>query len=58
VSETAMLLGISRALAYRLVKNGRIRHIRFGRRIVVPYSAIQELVDGTLAPQNNSAPET
>jgi excisionase family DNA binding protein len=40
------MLGISRALAYRLVKTGRLRHIRLGRRVLVPYQAIQELVDG------------
>lgn len=46
VSEAAALLGISRALAYRLVKTGRLRHIRLGRRVVVPYRAIQELLEG------------
>ncbi len=46
VSEAATLLGISRALAYRLVRKGELRHIRLGRRVVVPYRAIQEMLDG------------
>ena len=46
VAEAATLLGISRALAYRLVKTGQLRHIRLGRRVVVPYRAIEEMLDG------------
>lgn len=45
VAEAAEMLGISRALAYRLVKTGKLRHIRLGRRVLVPFKAIQELVD-------------
>jgi excisionase family DNA binding protein len=46
VPEAASLLGVSRALGYKLVREGLLRHIRLGRRIVVPYKAIQELLDG------------
>lgn len=46
VSEAATLLGISRALAYRLVRTGELRHIRLGRRVVVPNIAIEEILDG------------
>jgi excisionase family DNA binding protein len=46
VPEAASLLGVSRALGYKLVREGTLRHIRLGRRIVVPYKAIQELLDG------------
>ena len=47
VNEAAALLGISRALAYRLVKTGELHHIRLGRRVLVPYKAILELVEGS-----------
>lgn len=46
VTEAAAMLGISRAFAYRLVKTGELHHIRLGRRVLVPYKAILELVDG------------
>jgi prophage regulatory protein len=36
VREAAKLLRISRNLAYELVAQGRIPHIRLGRRILVP----------------------
>lgn len=45
VPQAASLLGVSRALGYKLVREGRLRHIRLGRRIAVPYEAIQELLD-------------
>jgi len=45
VAEAATLLGISRALAYRLVRTGELRHIRLGRWVVVPYRAIKEMLD-------------
>ena len=36
VDEAAKLLGISRNLAYDLVREGRLPHVRLGRRILVP----------------------
>lgn len=44
VPEAAELLGISRAKAYQCVHTGEIRAVQFGRRIVVPASAIEELL--------------
>ena len=37
-------LGISRSLAYELVRRGEIPSLRLGRRIVVPVRALEELV--------------
>lgn len=54
VTEAATMLGISRAFAYRLVKTGELRHIRLGRRVLVPYKAILELVDEHAAPPRDS----
>lgn len=45
VSEAAEMLGISRALAYTLVRSEHIPSLRLGRRIVVPRAALQHLVD-------------
>ncbi len=45
VPEAAALLGISRDLAYGLVRVGKLRTVRLGRRIVVPKDALAELLD-------------
>jgi excisionase family DNA binding protein len=46
VGEAAVLLGISRALAYELVARGEIPAIRLGHRIVVPTKRLQDLLLG------------
>jgi excisionase family DNA binding protein len=45
VEEAATMLGISRAFAYEAVNRGEIPHIRIGRRILVPRSALDRLLD-------------
>ena len=45
VSETAALLGISRAHAYELARCGTLPAIRLGRRIVVPRRALDRMLD-------------
>ncbi len=44
VEEAAGVLGISRALAYELVRRGELPRLRLGRRVVVPRRALEELV--------------
>ena len=44
VAEAANLLGISRNLAYDLVREGRLPHIRLGRRVLVPRFALEQWV--------------
>ncbi|MDP9388109.1 MAG: helix-turn-helix domain-containing protein [Actinomycetota bacterium] len=44
VEEAAHLLGISRALAYLLVRRGELPGLQLGRRVVVPKRALEELV--------------
>lgn len=44
VERAGQLLGISRGLAYDLVRRGEIPAIRLGRRVVVPANAIDELL--------------
>lgn len=44
VEEAAQVLGISRALAYELVRRGDLPRLQLGRRVVVPRRALEELV--------------
>jgi len=45
VTEAAVLLGISRAKAYECARTGELPVLRFGRRLVVPAVALDELLD-------------
>jgi excisionase family DNA binding protein len=45
VEEAAAALGISRASAYEAVRVGEIPSVRIGRRILVPKSALQRMLD-------------
>lgn len=49
VEEAAEMLGISRSSAYECVHRGELRALRLGRRLVVPRSALEELLGGTPA---------
>jgi excisionase family DNA binding protein len=44
VTEAAELIGISRSTAYECVKSGQVPSLRFRRRIVIPASAVRELL--------------
>ncbi len=44
VSDAAKVLGISRGLAYQMVREGKLPAIRFGKRLVVPKWAIEHLL--------------
>jgi excisionase family DNA binding protein len=45
VEEASEALGISRSLAYELVRQGESPSLRLGRRIVVPVRALEGLVE-------------
>jgi excisionase family DNA binding protein len=45
VREAATALGISRGLAYEMVKTGKIPSIRFGKRVLVPQRALERLLE-------------
>jgi len=45
VSETARLLGISRGLAYEMVRTGEIPSVRFGKRVLVPRRTLEKLLE-------------
>ena len=42
--DAARAIGISRSSLYRLIKQGRIRTVKLGRRTLVPTSALAELI--------------
>ena len=44
VRECACVLGISRGLCFQLVREGKIAHLRFNKRILIPKWAIDELL--------------
>ena len=52
VEEAAAALGVSRAFAYDAIRRGEIPAIKIGRRILVPRSALDRLLEG---PQASSA---
>ena len=47
VPEAARILGISRGLAYQMARDGTLPVLRFGRRLVVPWAAIERLLQET-----------
>lgn len=45
--EAFRRIGVSRALGYKLIKNGTIKAVRLGeRRLLVPIAALEELLSG------------
>jgi len=46
VYEAARVLGISRTTAYECVRTGELPAVRLGRRLVIPKSAISDLLSG------------
>ena len=57
VTEAAELLGISRALAYELVARGELPSLQFGRRLVVPWRAIERLLSSCEVTATTEPPE-
>lgn len=55
VEEAAVVLGISRAGAYEAVQRGEIPHLRIGRRILIPRSALHRLVEGAEVPHEHGS---
>lgn len=44
VDEAASALRLSRSLIYELIRSGRLRSVKQGRRRLVPVSALEEYV--------------
>jgi hypothetical protein len=47
VREAARLLSISERSAWSAVKSGRLQSCRLGKRVIVPVSSIEALLQGT-----------
>lgn len=45
VSEAAELLGIGRGSAYEAARSGQLPVVRIGRRLLVPLSALEKILD-------------
>ena len=45
VREAAIVLGIGRNLVYQLVREGRLPHVKLGRRVLIPRHALEEWLD-------------
>ena len=45
VERAGQLLGISRGLAYDLIRRGELPAVRLGRRLVVPVGAVENLLN-------------
>lgn len=55
VPEAARLLRISRNLAYELIVQGRLPHVRFGRVIRIPRSRLEEwILEEALLPKGTA----
>lgn len=55
VPTAAKLLGISRNYGYEMCRTGQLRCVKLGRRILVPKSAIDELLEAGTVPQKDHA---
>ncbi len=57
VEEAGRLLGIGRGLAYEAARRGDIPTLRIGRRLVVPWAALDRILnDPDTAMTNDSRP--
>jgi len=50
IPQAAKLLGIGKPLMSHLVKTGKIRAVKLGKRVVVSVQSLHEFVDGKEAP--------
>jgi excisionase family DNA binding protein len=53
IQEAAKMFGISRPHFYPLVKEGKIRTIKIGRRVLVSVQSLRDFVDGKKEPCNS-----
>jgi len=49
VEQAAVMLSLSVRSVWVLIKDGRIRHVRFGKRCIVSVQSLLEFVDGKQA---------
>lgn len=44
VRDAARSLGLGRDTAYQLVRDGRLRHVSFGRKLLIPRTELEAFV--------------
>lgn len=47
ISDIQCALGIGRSMAYRLVRDGKIRHLRIGKTIKIPKPYLLDFVENS-----------
>jgi excisionase family DNA binding protein len=52
IQEAAKMLGISKPHFYPLIKEGKVRTVNIGKRVVVSVQSLRDFVDGKNAPCN------
>ena len=52
VSEARQTLGISRGLMYEAIRTGTIPSVRIGRRILIPKTALERVLDKKVQLEN------
>jgi len=52
--EAAQVTSVSRTTLRRYAKDGRLRTVRLGRRRVIPYEALEELIRAGAAGRSDS----
>ena len=53
IQEAAKMLGISKPHFYPLMREGKVRTVKIGRRTLVSVQSLREFVDGTKDPHNS-----
>ena len=53
IQEAAKMLGISKPHFYPLVKEGKVRTVKVGRRTLVSVQSLRDFVDGKTDPKNS-----
>jgi excisionase family DNA binding protein len=53
IPQAAKLLNVGKPLMANLVKTGKIRAVKIGKRVVVSVQSLRDLVDGTKDPHNS-----
>ncbi|ACV64407.1 conserved hypothetical protein [Desulfofarcimen acetoxidans DSM 771] len=44
IPETAKILGIGRSLAYQLAREGKLKTVKLGKRLIVPAKVIEQML--------------
>jgi len=53
IQEAAKMLGISKPHFYPLMKEGKVRTVKVGRRTLVSVQSLRDFVDGKIEPHNS-----